>query len=74
MAWNPQLYLKNAAPRLRPALDILAQASLAASNRASLITSILDLGCGPGNITPFLHEVPLSYIYALSFYTEIGFS
>lgn len=48
MTWDPAQYLKNAGPRLRPALDLLAAVRLEAPAR------IVDLGCGPGNITPLL--------------------
>ena len=49
--WNPQLYLRFGSQRLRPALDLLAQIDHSANPRR-----IADLGCGTGNITPFLCE------------------
>lgn len=54
MPWNPALYLVNAGPRLRPALDLLQRASSLSSVE---VKSVLDLGCGPGNLTNFLLEV-----------------
>ncbi|MGB1014286.1 MAG: methyltransferase domain-containing protein [Nannocystaceae bacterium] len=50
MTWDPQRYLNFAGPRLRPALDLLAQIRLDKAN------TIVDLGCGPGNITPYLRQ------------------
>lgn len=49
-AWEPGAYLKFADLRLRPALDLLAQVSLESAAR------ITDLGCGAGNVTPFLRR------------------
>ena len=50
MAWDPQQYLAFAAPRLQPAVDLLARIPLAAP------ASVVDLGCGPGNVTPLLRQ------------------
>jgi len=50
MAWNPDQYLKFSAPRLRPAVDLLARIDLAAPG------IIHDLGCGAGNVTRLLAE------------------
>ena len=50
MSWNPDLYLSFGDHRLRPALDLMARIPLAAPRR------IVDLGCGPGNVTRFLAE------------------
>lgn len=44
MSWDPSQYLKFAAPRLRPALDLLARVELEAPTLA------YDLGCGTGAI------------------------
>jgi trans-aconitate 2-methyltransferase len=49
--WDPQQYLQFAALRLRPALDLLAHVELTESP-----TLIVDLGCGPGNLTAALAE------------------
>lgn len=48
MAWDPELYLRFAGPRLRPALDLLAQ--VAADDPAA----VCDLGCGTGTATRLL--------------------
>lgn len=48
--WNPQQYMKFGADRLRPALDLLAQILLETPKH------IVDLGCGPGNVTALLQE------------------
>jgi trans-aconitate 2-methyltransferase len=50
MKWNPSQYEKFAAVRLRPALDLLSRI------KSEKVASIIDLGCGPGNITPYLRE------------------
>jgi trans-aconitate 2-methyltransferase len=50
MAWSPDLYLKFADHRLRPALDLMAQVTLEAPKH------IVDLGCGPGNVTAILRQ------------------
>ena len=49
-SWNPQQYLTFADQRLRPALDLLARVPLDAAKR------VTDLGCGPGNVTPYLRQ------------------
>lgn len=43
--WDPNLYLKYANERTRPASDLIAQIHIDAPAR------IVDLGCGPGNST-----------------------
>jgi len=50
MPWNPEIYLKFADHRLRPALDLLGRIDL---DRPKIV---YDLGCGPGNVTDFLHR------------------
>jgi len=50
MSWDPQQYLKFAAPRLRPALDLLAAVPAVAP------AVVFDLGCGAGNVTRLLAE------------------
>ncbi|MGA9869517.1 MAG: trans-aconitate 2-methyltransferase [Acetobacteraceae bacterium] len=46
--WDPAQYLRFADERLRPATDLLARVDLESPAR------IIDLGCGPGNVTPLL--------------------
>jgi len=53
--WNPQRYLTFESQRLRPALDLLSQIHLD-EHSDSTPHRILDLGCGTGNITPYLRD------------------
>jgi len=48
--WNPQTYLKFGSERLRPALDLMVQIPLSQPKH------IIDLGCGPGNVTALLQD------------------
>ena len=48
MTWDPSLYSAFAAPRLRPALDLLARI------RHDAPAHVVDLGCGTGNVTRLL--------------------
>ncbi len=48
IGWDPAKYLEFAGPRLRPALDLVAQVPLAAP------TAVYDLGCGTGSATRLL--------------------
>jgi len=48
--WDPNLYLRYANERTRPAADLIAQIRLEAPAR------IVDLGCGPGNSTEQLRR------------------
>ncbi len=48
--WNPETYLKYAAERFRPAMDLLQRISLTTAGR------IYDLGCGTGHLTHLLYE------------------
>ncbi len=48
--WNPDLYLRYAAYRARPADDLLPRLTL------SVHGDIYDLGCGPGTLTKRLKE------------------
>ena len=50
MSWDPSQYLRYSGERLRPALDLLARIKLAAPD------TIVDLGCGAGNVTALLAE------------------
>ena len=48
--WNPEVYLRYQAYRARPALDIMDQIPL------EVVGPIVDLGCGPGNVTKLLKD------------------
>lgn len=50
MVWDPRQYLRYGGERLQPALDLLRRIDLEAPGR------IVDLGCGPGNVTSLLKE------------------
>lgn len=54
MSWDPTQYLKFAGERLRPAIDLLARVPLASPPNA--ILSVVDLGCGAGNLTPLMQQ------------------
>jgi trans-aconitate 2-methyltransferase len=48
MSWDPEVYMKFAGERTRPAAELLARVPLSAPER------VIDLGCGPGNSTAIL--------------------
>lgn len=48
MSWNPQRYLEFEDLRLRPALDLLARVASGSPR------TVVDLGCGAGNVTRVL--------------------
>lgn len=50
MAWDPAQYLKYSNERLRPALDLLARIDVVAP------ATVVDLGCGAGNVTALLAQ------------------
>jgi len=47
--WDPDLYLKFAAERNQPTIDLISRIALTPSR-------IIDLGCGPGNSTAMLRQ------------------
>jgi trans-aconitate 2-methyltransferase len=47
-SWDPALYLRHANARERPFLDLIARVDVTPA-------AIVDLGCGPGQLTPVLH-------------------
>jgi trans-aconitate 2-methyltransferase len=47
-AWDPTQYLRYGGERLQPAVDLLARIPAASP------AEVVDLGCGPGNVTPLL--------------------
>lgn len=57
--WNPSLYMKNATLRLQPALDLLHRTHTVTVNKFAdrTVRNVLDLGCGPGNITGYLSSM-----------------
>lgn len=50
--WNPSVYLSFADVRLRPALELLGRIN----NDEAKTQTIIDLGCGTGNVSPFLRS------------------
>jgi trans-aconitate 2-methyltransferase len=50
MTWDPHQYLTFASHRLRPALELLLRVP------AESPQQVIDLGCGPGNVTRYLRE------------------
>lgn len=48
MTWDPDVYMKFANERTRPAKELLARIPIASPHR------VIDLGCGPGNSTAML--------------------
>ncbi len=49
VSWDPDAYLRHADDRGRPFLDLLARVDVTPY-------SVVDLGCGPGQLTPALQE------------------
>lgn len=48
--WDPSLYLRHADERSRPMADLLARVPVHDAR------TVLDLGCGPGHLTPLLRS------------------
>lgn len=48
--WNPELYLKYGKERLQPCIDLVSRIDIDDPS------TIIDLGCGPGNSTQILHK------------------
>lgn len=48
MSWDPAQYLKFSGERMRPAVDLLARVAAEAPQ------TVVDLGCGAGNLAPLL--------------------
>ncbi len=49
-SWDPAQYLRFAGDRARPFVDLLARVP------RDGVTSVVDLGCGPGNLTPLIRS------------------
>lgn len=66
MAWNPQQYLTFEDHRLRPALDLLGGIPL------EMPKTVVDLGCGTGNVTRIIQERwPSAKVVGLDSSTEM---
>lgn len=50
MTWDPAQYLRYGTERLRPAVELLARVDVDEP------AHVVDGGCGPGNVTPFLAQ------------------
>ena len=48
------IYLRNLSPKLRPALDLLRSTIAALPNGVGHVETVLNLGCGNGNMTRYL--------------------
>ena len=60
MSWDPAQYLKYSGERLRPALDLMARTGVEAPR------TVVDLGCGAGNVTRILADRwPLARVIGL---------
>lgn len=72
MAWSPSNYLRHQSPRLRPALDLLSKLCISLNKPENEVLSVLDLGCGPGNITRFLCDAfPKAHVHGLDSSSEM---
>lgn len=66
MAWDPGLYLSFGDHRLRPALDLLARIPVESPR------TVVDLGCGAGNVTKHLRRRwPAAKLLALDSSSEM---
>lgn len=58
--WNPTTYLAFAEQRARPFVDLLSRIRLDAAE------TVVDLGCGPGHLTPLLRDRwPTAHIHGI---------
>lgn len=65
-AHQSSIYLRNLSPKLRPALDLLRATIAALPNRAADVESVLDLGCGGGNMSKYLCDAfPNAYVHGI---------
>jgi trans-aconitate 2-methyltransferase len=56
LVWNPQLYNKFSNHRLQPAKDLICNAIRFSNRNGTDFRRVLDLGCGPGNVTSMLSD------------------
>jgi len=71
MAWNPTQYLKFGSARMRPAVDLLTKTTCVIGD-VTKVKSVLDLGCGTGNMTELLcRTFPSAKVKGLDFSAEM---
>ena len=63
---SSSIYLRNLSPKLRPALDLLRSAIAALPNGTDKVETVLNLGCGDGNMTKYLCDAfPHAFIHGI---------